>query len=94
VPVRFRFVQLGGQCLFKPPLLDGSFKTPLPCRFAEADQPFFTLSKLRTWNTSWTMPLLLSGDSAISSLAAATQIQKAGWDRKSMGGVGEMVMKA
>jgi hypothetical protein len=29
------------------------------------------------------MLLLLRGDRAISSLAAATMIQKAGWDRKS-----------
>ena len=34
---------------------------------------------------SWTMLLLLSGDRAISSLAAETMIQKAGWERKSMG---------
>ena len=40
--------------------------------------PFFALSKLRTWKTSWMILLDLSGDKAISSEVAATTIQNAG----------------
>ena len=38
------------------------------------------------------MLLLFSGDSAISSDAAATTIQKAGWDRKSTGTVANVTL--
>lgn len=55
-----------------------------PAEGVEADQTFFDLISIRIWNTSWMMLLLLRGDRAINSEAAATQIQKAGWDRKSM----------
>jgi hypothetical protein len=84
VPIGFGLVQLGRQRLVKPPIIDGSFKVALPAELAETDQTFFALIKVRICSTSWMMLLLLSGLIAISSLTAATMIQKAGWDRKSM----------
>jgi len=49
-----------------------------PADAVKSDQPFFAFSRFRIWNTSWMMLLLLSGDKAISSEAAATTIQNAG----------------
>jgi hypothetical protein len=84
VPISFCLIQFIRQRQLKPPLLDGTFKPTLPCWFAEAYQPFFALIAFNAWNTSWIMLLSRSGDSAISSLAAATQIQNAGCVRKSI----------
>lgn len=78
VPGGFGLVNLGWQRLMEPPIVDGLLQSTLPTRFAELDQTFFALSRFRIWNTSWMMLLLFSGDKAISSLAAATTIQKAG----------------
>jgi hypothetical protein len=83
VPVGLGFVELGRQRFVEPPVVDGAFQVPLPVGLAETDQTFFALIRRRTWNTSWMMLLLFRGLSAISSLVAATTIQKAGWDRKS-----------
>jgi hypothetical protein len=83
VPVGFGLIQLGWQRFLEPPLADGEFELTLPAGLTKADQTFFALMRRRTWSTSWMMLLLLRGDRAISSLAAATMIQKAGWDRKS-----------
>jgi len=77
-------VDLGWERALEPPFADGRFKVTLQGRFAEADQSFFALRRLMIWKTSWMMLLLLRGDRAISSEAAATTIQKAGCDRKSM----------
>ena len=84
VPVGLGFVQLGGQRFVKPPVIDGTFQSALPACFTETDQTFFALISVRICSTSWMMLLLFSGDRAISSLAAATRIQKAGWDRNSI----------
>jgi len=84
VPLGFGFVDLGWQRLVEPPVVDGSFKFALPAGLAETDQTFFALIRVRICSISWMMLLLLSGLIAISSLTAATMIQKAGWDRKSM----------
>jgi len=84
VPVGFGLVQLGRQRLVEPPVIDGTFQSALPACFAETDQTFFALISVRICSTSWMMLLLLRGDRAISSLAAATTIQKAGWDKNSM----------
>jgi len=84
VPVGFGLVQLGGQRFVKPPVIDGAFQSALPACFTETDQTFFALISVRICSTSWMMLLLLRGDRAISSLAAATTIQKAGWDKNSM----------
>lgn len=85
MPVRFSAIQLGGQLGLESLFADSEFEVPLQLPLTDAAQCFFALSKLRTWKISWTMLLLFSGDSAISSLAAATMIQKAGWLRKSTG---------
>ena len=77
-------VDLGWERALEPPFADREFEVTLQGRFAEADQPFFALRRLRIWKTSWMRLLLLRGDRAINSEAAATTIQKAGWDRKSM----------
>lgn len=78
MPVGLGFVDLGWQRLVEPPVVDGSFKFALPTRLAETDQTFFALMRVRICSTSWMMLLLLRGLRAISSLAAATMIQKAG----------------
>ena len=62
-------------------VLFNSGVTPKPLAPADgvkADQGFFALSNCKIWNTSWMMLLLLRGDSAISSEAAATMIHVAG----------------
>lgn len=84
VPVGFGFVQLGRQRFLEPPLANGGFQFALPAWFAKTDQTFFALIRFRICSTIWMMLLLLRGLNAISSLAAATMTQKAGWDRKSM----------
>jgi len=71
VPVGFGLIQLGWQCF-------------LPAGLTETDQTFFALTRRKIWKTSWMILLLLRGLSAISSLAAATTIQNAGWDRNSI----------
>lgn len=71
-------INLRWQRFFEPPFTDGEVKLALQRRFAEADQRFFALSRFRIWKTSWMMLLLLRGETAISSDAAATTIQKAG----------------
>jgi hypothetical protein len=71
-------VDLRWQRFLEPPLADGPFEGTLQRRFAEAGQRFFAFSRSRIRKTSCTMPLLFSGDSAISSEAAATTIQNAG----------------
>jgi len=78
VPFADLIVDLCWQRFLEPPLTDGAFKVTLQRRFAEADQPFFAFSRPRIWKTSCTRLLLLRGDSAISSEAAATTIQNAG----------------
>ena len=72
MPLSLCLIQLGRQCQFKPPLPPANLYY------------FFAFSTFSTWNTSCTTLLLLRGDRAISSLAAATTIQNAGWERKSM----------
>jgi hypothetical protein len=84
VPVGFGLIQLGWQCFLEPPFADSDFEFTLPAGRAETDQTFFALTRRKIWKTSWMILLLLRGLSAISSLAAATTIQNAGWDRNSM----------
>jgi len=78
MPLRFSLIKFGRQCQLKPPLPDDLFQSTLPAWFAKADQSFFPFSARRAWNTSWMMLLSFRGDRAISSEAAATQIQNAG----------------
>lgn len=84
MPVGLGLVKFGWQRFFKPPFADSELQFALPAGLAETDQTFFALISVRIWSTSWMMLLLFRGLSAISSLTAATMIQKAGWDKNSI----------
>lgn len=78
MPLLDCLVNAGGRQRFVLLPLGIPSDTLTPPNTVKGDQPFFALSSCSTWNTSCTTLLLFSGDKAISSLAAATTIQKAG----------------